>query len=212
MYLAVHALKNIVRNKGRYLFIGAVLTIMLASVTMAVMIHFTTTAVIEDYTDRFSANVYFTPDLKKLLQLEPDENGTYQAPYISQEQFIAFSKSDTLKDTLFQGSRQMYGEQLQGFDQEGEENSPDIPGVTFTPQDGDDRHQSQQRQAPNTVVIGYSSISMIEEFALGLRELAEGSLFDLPGECIISRDFADLNDLTIGDTITLEDVNTKTSP
>ncbi len=210
MYLAVHALKNIVRNKGRYLFIGAVLTVMLASITMAAIIHFTTTAVIEDYADRFCASVYFTPDLKKLLQLGPDENGIYSAPAISSEQLIVFSKSDALKNTLFQGSRQTYGAQLQGFDQGGEESSPEIPG--FTPKEGDTPHQTRRRQAPNTVVIGYSAFSMIEEFSLGLRELAEGSLFDLPGECIISRDFADLNGLTIGDTMTLEDVNTETDP
>ncbi len=210
MYLAVHALKNLVRNKGRYLFIGALLTVMLASITMAAMIHSTTTAVIEDYADRFCASVSFTPDLKKLLQLGTDEDGFYQLPDISSEQLIAFSKSDTLKNTLFQGSRQTYGEKLQGFDQGGEENSPEIPG--FTPKDNDAPQHTRRRQAPNTVVIGYSAFSMIEEFSLGLRELAEGSLFELPGECIVSRDFADLNDLTIGSTITLEDVNTETAP
>ena len=73
MYLIGHALKNIVRNKGRYLLIGAVLTISFLAVTVSAMIHFTTAAVIDDYSDRFGASVYFTPDLRKLLALtEPD--------------------------------------------------------------------------------------------------------------------------------------------
>ena len=47
MYLVVHALKNILRNKGRYLLIGAVLIICLVSVTVSSMIHFSTEAVID---------------------------------------------------------------------------------------------------------------------------------------------------------------------
>ena len=84
MYLIGHALKNIVRNKGRYLLIGTVLIVMLASITVSAMIHFTTTAVIDDYSDRFSASVYFTPDLRKLFALmEPDENGMYHNPEVT---------------------------------------------------------------------------------------------------------------------------------
>ena len=81
MYLIGHALKNIVRNRGRYLLIGAVLIICLASITVSSMIHFTTEAVIDDYSDRFGASVFFTPDLRKLFTLmEPDENGMYHNP------------------------------------------------------------------------------------------------------------------------------------
>lgn len=124
MYLIGHALKNIVRNRGRYLLIGAVLIICLASITVSSMIHFTTEAVIDDYSDRFGASVFFTPDLRKLFTLmEPDENGMYHNPEITTEQYIAFSRSDAVKGTLFQGSRQTYSNQLIGLDQGGEEES-----------------------------------------------------------------------------------------
>ena len=121
MYLIGHALKNIVRNRGRYLLIGAVLIICLASITVSSMIHFTTEAVIDDYSDRFGASVFFTPDLRKLFTLmEPDENGMYHNPEITTEQYIAFSRSDAVKSTLFQGSRQTYSNRLIGLDQGGE--------------------------------------------------------------------------------------------
>lgn len=207
MYLIGHALKNIVRNKGRYLLIGTVLIVMLASITVSAMIHFTTTAVIDDYSDRFGASVYFTPDLRKLFALmEPDENGMYHDPEITTEQYIAFSKSDAVKSTLFQGSRQTYSDELIGLDQGGEERT--LASDKWNSFTGADSHDMlPQRQAPNTTVLGYSDSSMMEDFALGLRELDEGSFFAAPGECMVSRDFADLNGLKLGDSFDLQDVN-----
>lgn len=207
MYLIGHALKNIVRNRGRYLLIGAVLIICLASITVSSMIHFTTEAVIDDYSDRFGASVFFTPDLRKLFTLmEPDENGMYHNPEITTEQYIAFSRSDAVKSTLFQGSRQTYSNQLIGLDQGGEEESwesgTDNVFLTDT-----QAAAHVQRQAPNTTVVGYSDDSMMEDFTLGLRELDEGRLFAASGECMVSRDFADLNGLELGDQLELQDVN-----
>ena len=43
---------------------------------------------------------------------------------------------------------------------------------------------------------------------MGLRALDEGSFFRASGECMVSRDFADLNGLKPGDQIELQDVNT----
>ena len=207
MYLIGHALKNIVRNRGRYLLIGAVLIICLASITVSSMIHFTTEAVIDDYSDRFGASVFFTPDLRKLFTLmEPDENGMYHNPEITTEQYIAFSRSDAVKSTLFQGSRQTYSNQLIGLDQGGEEESwesgTDNVFLTDT-----QAATHVQRQAPNTTVVGYSDDSMMEDFTLGLRELDEGRLFAASGECMVSRDFDDLNGLKLGDQLELQDVN-----
>jgi hypothetical protein len=126
------------------------------------MIHFTTEAVIDDYSDRFGASVFFTPDLRKLFTLmEPDENGMYHNPEITTEQYIAFSRSDAVKSTLFQGSRQTYSNQLIGLDQGGEEESwesgTDNVFLTDT-----QAATHVQRQAPNTTVVGYSDDSMMK--------------------------------------------------
>ncbi|MDE7327213.1 MAG: ABC transporter permease [Lachnospiraceae bacterium] len=207
MYLIGHALKNIVRNKGWYLLIGTVLIVSFMSVTVSAMIHFTTTAVIDDYSDRFGASVYFTPDLRKLLTLtKPDENGMYHNPEITTEQYIVFSKSDAVKNTLFQGSRQTYSDGLIGLDQGGEEQFyASDAWKNFTAADSHDAQP--QRQAPNTTVLGYSDSSIMEDFVMGLRELDEGNFFTAPGECMVSRDFADLNGLKLGDSFDLQDVN-----
>ena len=164
------------------------------------MIHFTTEAVIDDYSDRFGASVFFTPDLRKLFTLmEPDENGMYHNPEITTEQYIAFSRSDAVKSTLFQGSRQTYSNQLIGLDQGGEESWESGTDNVFLTDTQAATHV--QRQAPNTTVVGYSDDSMMEDFTLGLRELDEGRLFAASGECMVSRDFADLNGLELGDQL-----------
>lgn len=208
MYLIGNALKNIVRNKGRYILIGAVLIVMLASVTVSAMIHFTTETLIDDYADQFGAAVTFTPDLRKLITLsKPDENGLFHNPEITPEQYIAFSKSDAVKSTLFQGSRQTYCDTLTGLDQGGEENFYASGGWDGFSSEKESQAETARRQAPNTLVLGYSDTSMMEDFALGLRALDDGSFFSSPGECMVSRDFADLNGLKPGDSFDLQDVN-----
>lgn len=207
MYLFYYALKNIVRNKGRYLLVGAVLIVSLTSITVSAMIHFTTEAVIDDYADRFGARVSFTPDLRKLLQLtKPDENGMYSNPEITTEQYILFSESEAVKSTLFKASRQMYAEKLTGLQQGGEENYY-LSGRWEIDFGFSGKKPVQRRQAPNTTVVGYSETSMMEEFILGERALDEGSFFAASGECMVSREFADLNNLKLGDSFDLQDVN-----
>lgn len=206
MYLFYYALKNIVRNKGRYLLIGAVLIVSLTSITVSAMIHFTTEAVIDNYAGRFGAKVSFVPDLRKLLQLtKPDENGMYSNPEITTEQYILFSESEAVKSTLFMASRQMYGEKLTGLQQGGEENY--YSSERWENDFGHSGTKPVRRQAPNTTVVGYSETSMMEEFISGERALDEGSFFAASGECMVSRDFADLNNLKLGDSVDLQDVN-----
>lgn len=209
MYLIIHALKNIVRGKGRYLLIGIVLVVSLISITVSVMIQFTAETVIDNYSDRFGARVTFTPDLRKLLALtKPDENGMYHDPEITTEQYLAFARSDAVKSKLFQGSRQTYSEECTGLDQGGEENyyaSGAENSMAFVPTGS--HKTTPRRQAPNTVVLGYSDYSLMEDFVTGLREIDEGGFFEVSGECMISREFADLNGLQLGDSLQLQDVN-----
>ena len=203
MYLFHNAIKNLFRNKGRYLLVGAIIVVMLITVTVSSMINATTKEVISDYVERFNARVYFTPDISKIFSIPPQPDGTYSMPEISTKQYMNFSKSEYVAVTLLTGSIHAYGDSFRGLDQGGQEAGGVMPNTQLS----DSYMPDMNRQIPNCVVLGYSDLSLIKEFKLGLREIDKGRFFENVGECIISKEFAEHNNLNIGDEITLFNVD-----
>lgn len=203
MYLFHNALKNIVRNKNRYILISGIMIIILVAVTVSNMINSTTRSVIDDYINRFNTRVFFTQDIRRVLAQGPDEHGFFSAPRITTDDFLSFADSELVVATQFTGSIHAFGESFHGFDQS--EQLPDGgDGFVRTPEQ---TAIIEARPIANSVVLGFSDISLIEDFNIGLRAISEGRFFANLNECIISLDFAQLNDLKVGDTISLFNVD-----
>ena len=60
MYILQNALKNLVRNKGRNLMIGAIIFVIILTTVVSLIINNTSSAVIEDYKERFASEVRIT--------------------------------------------------------------------------------------------------------------------------------------------------------
>lgn len=203
MFLFKNAIKNVSRNKSRYILISAIMVVMLIAITISTMINSTTRSVIDDYIGRFNTRVFFTQDIRRVLAQGPDEHGFFSAPRLTTEQFLLFADSKYVVSTLFTGSIHVYGDSLHGFDQDGQ--LPDLgDGFAPTPEQ---EAIIDARPLPNSVVLGFSDLSMIEDFSMGLRTISEGRFFANLNECIISYDFAQLNNLRIGDTISVFNVD-----
>lgn len=200
MYLFENAIKNIKRNKGRYFLVGGVITIALVLVTVSIMISFSTKKVIKDYVEKFNTKVYFTHDLKKVIKLPSDDKGMINVPEISTDQFLSFADSMYVKKALFTGSFHGFSNSFIGLDQ-GEQELEDSGFSSLEEMNVDDR------QMPNCTVIGYSDLSLIEEFELEQRTIDNGRMFQEKDECIVSVDFAKLNNLEVGDKINLYNVD-----
>ena len=199
MYLFQNALKNVARNKGRYILMGGIITVILITVTISTMINSTTKEIINDYITRFNARVFFTHDLRKVMQLPPNEKGQISVPPLTTTQLLLFADSEYVATAVFTGSIHAFGDSLQAFDQEGQS-----LGSAFMPST---EHEPDNRQIPNCVVLGYSDYTLIEDFRLGIRLIDTGRFFERQGECIISMDFAELNNLSVGDIINVYNVD-----
>jgi putative ABC transport system permease protein len=177
---------------------------MLITITVSAMINSTTKEIISDYVNRFTSRVYFTQNIRKVIELAPGADGTISAPGISTEQLLLFADSEYVASALFTGSIHAYGDSFRGLDQGGQEAGSDSDSAfePSTPYEAD-----ENRQIPNCVVLGYSDLSLIEEFKLGLREIDGGRIFETRDECVVSKEFAELNNLSIGNEITLFNVD-----
>ena len=199
MYFFEDALKGVLRNKKRYIVIALATVIVVAGITIASMVWFTASDVISDYSERFAASVYFTPDLRKAFALGVDENGYLQIPQITAQQMRSFAESKYLKETLYTASIQTYGENIVGIDEELQKENP-LAGA-FARSGNED--SESDRITPNCVVIGYSDYSLMDEFSMGMRQILQGNYFGEKNTCMVSEEFAKKNGLEIGDVFNL---------
>lgn len=203
MYFIKDALRGVLRNKKRYSVIALATAVVVAGITAASMVWFTAAGVIADYSERFGASVYFTPDLRKAFAQGVDENGYMQIPQITAQQMRSFAESEYLKQTLYRASIQTYGSDITGIDEEFQKENP--YAGSFTPSGNDD--SVVDRTTPNCVVVGYSDYSLMEEFSTGMRQLMQGSYFNEKNTCMVSEEFAKKNGLEIGDVFDLFNVD-----
>ena len=87
-------------------------------------------------------------------------------------------------------------------------NSDSMPGGGMSPEKGDSSSSSDKVKGDFTVT-GYSSIDAMTDFIEGSYSITEGSISDdfTSNNCVINSELATLNDISVGDEITLVDPN-----
>lgn len=202
MYIISNAFKNLGRNKSRNLLLGIILFALILSVTIALVINTTTKGIIEDYKNRFGSKVTLRVDFDKLMAESKDsEKGYFSfplAPEISPEQYLSFADSDYLKSYRIDMCAGVTFDQLKALGDEKRD------GMTSSIGGGTEEYVS-----PKAKLMGFSDIKDLPDFADGKRKIIDGTLFQEQKECIISSDFAELNQLRVNDTFQVMDTNSK---
>ena len=112
------------------------------------------------------------------------------------------------------------GQQGPGMDQQGPGMGPggqQAPGMDQQQAPGGQQGPGMQQQDPETMMAsmgdfkltGYSSDDAMEDFKTGVSTITEGSMFDEDTEdyvCVISSELATYNNLSVGDKITLSNL------
>lgn len=198
MYILVNALKNLRRNIGRNILLSIIIFILILSTTVGLVINSTTKGIITDYKNRFGSNVTLSVDFDKLKsQTAPDANGfmTFPtAPEIKSEQYVAFADSKQLKSYDINMETGIVFESLKAIDEESNKGMGNNIG-----------EGASEFIAPTAKLLGYNNAENIPDFASGLRKIDEGKIYNAKDECIVSMDFAKLNQLKIGDTFVIKD-------
>lgn len=105
---------------------------------------------------------------------------TAQTKALSMEQLLSFSNSDMIKSKAFLAKVGYVPKNLQVFDDD--KNKESFKGYLY----------------------GSSREDINDDFQKGTRKIIAGSWISDPFTCLISKDFANLNNLQIGDTLTLQ--------
>lgn len=201
MYILKNALKNLIRNKGRNIMIGAIIFAIITTTVVSLIINNTASAVIEDYKDRFSSEVSISPDMAKVMQ-DAQQNPTegkvmMTRPEISSELYLQFTDSEYLKESVATGSIGANSESITAIDQSEETTNED---TTSNPPSNFKGNEMSMRIGGNSNFKLYGDYW--QDFEDGLRSIETGNLPEADNECIISTDLSDANNISIGDTLT----------
>lgn len=200
MYILKNSMKNLLRNKGRNIIVAIIILAMLIATAVSMIINTTTSNIIEDYKQNFGSKVYIQTNPQKFKEYAKDKTGMISPPDITDEQKLLFAESEYLKETQFIFRFPAYSSNLKGIDQGRETENGNVQY---------EENDSISYYNANLNVIGYSSFNLMEDFKDGTRQITEGDIFKNKYECIISEDFAKLNNLKIGDFIEAMDCDVK---
>jgi putative ABC transport system permease protein len=181
MYIVTNAVKNLWRNKGRNFLIGIILLVIIAATGVAIIINTTSSAIITDYKGRFGSEVSLDMDYQKAVKegkFSENAEGAKGVEEITPKQFFDFANSKYLKETKLTASTMINFDGLKPLD------DVDDPGLQV-----------------RGYLIGSNNKDISDDFKKGARKIIDGKAYAAPNECIISKQFADLNKLKVGDEI-----------
>jgi putative ABC transport system permease protein len=194
MYILENAFRNVLRNRGRNILIGAIIFAVIVTTVIALMINNTTSGIINDYKSRFGAEVRLEPNMQKVRDeaMANSTNGLVKMimPSIPPEQYIAFGESEYLQGSIFTASAGVTSDNIQSIDAE-------LGGGSGMMMMGGGPGDASAN-TPMEYMMSLQGNSL-SEFDTGTRELASGEMPDELNECIVSADLAELNDIQIGD-------------
>ena len=182
MYIFQNALQNIGRNKGRNILMAAIIFTIITTTVVALMITNTSDRIIDEYKGQFGIEVTIERNTQTFIDMRQRGEASLGIT-ITNEQYIAFAQSDLLQRSVIMNSVMVYSETVTAIGQTGELSAGH--GFVIAP--------TMQMQGNNW-----------DDFANGHRVLLDGGKMPTrANEVIISEELAELNGISVGETIRL---------
>lgn len=201
MYIFKNALKNLVRNKGRNILLGIIMIAILSCTAVSIIINITADRMIEDYKNKFGSEVFIQANQKK--QDEMISKGEYnpEAYNIPNDVYEKLAKSEYVKSSIMSSSYRGCSDLIKSLDQK-DLSMPDGGEVIGIGPGGN--QISNGSKIPNLNILGGLTSAGAQEFENGTRKIIDGKFADKDGEAVISQEFAQLNNLKVGDILKIE--------
>ncbi|MFD3271766.1 ABC transporter permease [Paenibacillus dendritiformis] len=197
MYILKNALHNVLQNRGRNILIGAIILVVIVTTVITIMIRNTANGIIDDYKDRFGAEVRLEPNMQKIreeaMANSKDGRVMITIPTIPADQYIAFGESEYLQSSVYTARTGVNSENITAIDAE-------LGAGSGLMRMGGGPGMSESE--PMQFMLSLFG-NKFTEFEDGMRELAEGRMPEERNEGIISTDLAEKNGIQIGDKLSL---------
>ena len=204
MYVIKNVMKNLGRNKGRNILMGIIILAIIVTTSIAIIINTTANAIIKDYKTRFGSEVFLEPDYSQFItssNSDSPKSNIESFESLMPDQLFAFGKSDYLQSSEYTGTLYAIPKDLKALDEDAENESNGLFSMEARSSSSD---EMKDYISPKGMVIGSSRSDISDDFKNGKRKIIDGVAYKNLNECIISKQYAELNGLSIGDTITIE--------
>ena len=187
MYILINAIKNVARNKNRNILTGMIILAIIVAAVVSLIINIAAGSIIEDCKSQFGAKVFINPDTSKVSVM----SGRQSEQIVPlPDVYAALAGSDCLISADLSCQVPSVSDTLLGMgESSGGSAVPVSPGgSSFT-------------KFPTMNVKGYTNPEQLDDFREGFRGITSGKFPAGNNECIVSEDFAELNNIKIGDVI-----------
>ncbi|WP_026478715.1 ABC transporter permease [Alkaliphilus transvaalensis] len=197
MYIITNAVKNIGRNKGRNILMAIIIFAIILTTAVSIIINTTTSAIITDYKSRFGAEVSIETNFEMLQSKKVAEGYKKLTP----QQQIDFGKSELLQSVNLLATIDISPRNLSSLSESEMDNfiSNFLSGATRA-----DGTKNPEIVPIKGKIVAMDNLEVDNDFKNGTRRIISGEMYKNLNECIVSQQYADLNNLSVGDTIEVD--------
>lgn len=212
MYILKNAVTSILRNKGRNLLIGIIIIVISCSVSIALAINNSSESLIKSYEEKYEIEATITFNRQNMLENFDPANS--QSSKENMNDMFSNANSITSEDIDLYGNSEYVKKYY--YTMETRVNSTTIEPAEISSNEFEMSNNKPGRENNFNNVTngdftlkGYSSIESMTEFIEGNYTIVEGEVSEdfSSNNCLINQELATLNDIEVGDTITIVDSN-----
>lgn len=236
MYIFKNALKNISRNKGRNILIGIIICVISASCAIGLSIRNSADKIVKSYNDKYELEVSISVNRESLMNnLKENEtqedkiNAFNNIENLSIDVLNSYADSKYVKNYYYVYETNMNAKDIEEATDSifKETTTVEKNTETFEKKDGGPNEFKGYGSTTTTTttkteeiknmkalngafnVKGYSTYEAMNEFIDGNYSIVDGEVSSdfSSNYCVISKELASLNDLNVGDVITLVNPN-----
>lgn len=211
MYILKNAITSITRNKGRNILIGIIIMIISASVAVTLAINNTASSLIKSYKEKYQVEATISINRENMMKdFNPEDKESSKSNM--KEMFSLannISVSDIEKYAASKYVKSYYYTQTVGV-------NANIEKAEMTSNSNNDMmdkrkdNNADNKEGETTTdfnLKGYSSYDAMSEFVSGNYKVTDGEVFEDfdSNNCLINSELATINNLKVGDTITVTD-------
>lgn len=217
MYILKNALKSITRAKVRTILIITITTIISISACIALSIRKSAETASETSLDSLDITANISVNRQALMKNAENGDSDKQKSLqglqnLSLEDMQTYATSKYVSDFYYTLTSSLDGnDSLSPVDtSETNESTSTPPNGMPSNKEGGNRGFGKMGTQGDFTLVGYSSHDAMTDFKNGTKKVTEGAVFDIDSstlQCIISDELAILNELNVGDNITLVNPN-----